>query len=279
MSLAVMLLVLATTVFSGCKRASVQPPEQGVQSAEQVVLPQEQGVPPPEKCVHASCWDGSNAQRRMMNILSPGFSDAKFDEYVAWMQSRGCDTAHVFLVNKADGEGAGQNCATNPGHAKLAKKRIEKLRKKKFAVVVWICADDSAAWLKDIFAHPEERVKALADAGLFKEASYVVLGLEMNEADGASKGWPKVAAAVRKHYKGKIGVHHTSGNNFPFAGLGDIVLGQLDPKSASTAAIQAQIKKIRGMGKMAVGFEYSRNPDRGKANAALAAKAIGVGNW
>lgn len=57
-------------------------------------------------CVHASCWDGANASRRMMNILSPHFPDAKFREYRDWMRSRGCDTAHVFLANQGDGEGA-----------------------------------------------------------------------------------------------------------------------------------------------------------------------------
>lgn len=237
-------------------------------------------VPPPDKCVHASCWDGSNAQKRMMNILSPGFSDAKFDEYVAWMKGRGCDTAHVFLVNQSDGEGAaGQNCATKADHAKLAKKRIEKLRKEGFAVVPWIVADDSAAHIKDLFAHPEERIKALADAGLFDQASYIVIGLEMNEAKDAAKGWPKVAAALRKHYKGKLATHHTSGNSFAFAGLGEIVMGQLDPKKASVAAIKEQVGKIRAMGKDAVGFEYARSPDRKKAQAALDAGAIGCGNW
>lgn len=236
-------------------------------------------VPKYNECVHASCWNGSNAQRRMMNILSPGFSDAKFGEYMEWMQSRGCDTAHVFLINQADGEGAGQNCATNPDHAKLAKKRIEKLRKDGFAVVVWIVADDSAAYIKDLFAHPEERVAALADAGLFEQASYVVIGLEMNEAKDAAKGWPKVAAALRAHYKGPLATHHTSGNSFAFAGLGEIVMGQLEPKSASVSAIKTQVGKIRGIGKEAVGFEYSRNPAREKAQAALDAGAIGCGNW
>lgn len=236
-------------------------------------------APSYKSAVHASCWDGANANRRMMNILSPGFSDAKFDEYVSWMKARGCDTAHVFLINEKDGECAGQNCATNPDHAKLAKKRIEKLRKKKMAVVVWIIADDSTAYIKDLFAHPEERVKALADAGLFKDASYVVIGLEMNEAPGASGGWPKVAAALRKNYKGPLATHHTSGNSFAFAGLGEIVMGQLDPKKASASAIREQVGKIRAMGKEAVGFEYERHADRARATAALDAGAIGCGNW
>lgn len=234
---------------------------------------------PWNKAVHASCWDGANASRRMMNLLSPHFPDAKFQEYAAWMKARGCDTAHVILVNKADGEGAGYNCATNAAHAALAKARIDSLCRKGFAVVPWIVADDSAAWAKDLFANAPARMKALADAELFALASYVVLGLEMDEYGNMAQ-WAAVREALRAAgYKGKIGTHHASGNRFPFAGLGDIVLGQLDPKGATDSTIRAQIKAIRALGKEAVGFEYARSPDRNKAQIALAAGAIGVGNW
>ena len=40
-------------------------------------------VPSWKDCVHASCWDGSNAQRRMMNILSPKMSDETFGKRLA----------------------------------------------------------------------------------------------------------------------------------------------------------------------------------------------------
>lgn len=226
----------------------------------------------------ASCWDGTNASRRMMNILSPYFSDGKFREYIKWMQSRDCDTAHVFLINKNDGEGGGYNCATNPDHAKLAAKRIAYLVKRGFAVVPWLMADDSNAWAKDLFSNADARLQAIAKAGLFDFASYVVLGLEMNEYGSAAE-WNRVAVALRARWKGKVGAHHTSGNSFPFAGLADIVLGQLDPKSATDSAIRAQIAAIQANGKAAVGFEYSRSPDRHKAEVALNAGAIGVGNW
>lgn len=235
-------------------------------------------VPDWRETRRASCWDGTNAGRRMMNILSPYFTDAKFREYADWMQSRGCDTAHVFLINKGDGEGAGYNCATAEYAAKLAARRIKELRKRGFAVVPWIIADDSTAWARDLFANADKRVQALERAGLFREASYVVLGLEMDEYGSAAE-WNRVAVALRAVWKGKVGVHHTSGNAFPFAGLGDIILGQLDPKAATDAAIQAQISAIRAKGKDAVGFEYERHPDRHRAEVALNAGAIGCGNW
>jgi len=233
-----------------------------------------------QKCTKASCWNGE--KHRMMNILSPHFSDGKFKEYMAWMKARGCNTAHLILINKADGEGGGYNCALNADHARLAKKRIKKLYLEGFAIVPWIITDDTSEWAKDLFNHTEERVKALADAGLFQHASYVVLGLEMNEGGSfpnGDKGWPKVAAAVRKHYTGKLGTHHTSGNAFRYASLGDIVCGQLEPEGATTKTIPAQINAIRALGKEPVGFEYSRSADRNKAQIALNAGAIGVGNW
>ena len=235
-------------------------------------------IPKPEKCRLASCWEGANASRRMMNILSPHFTDAKFRDYLAWMKARGCDTAHVFLINKGDGEGAGYNCATDSNAARTAKRRIEKIRDEGLAVVPWIIADDSADWARDLFANADERVEALRKAGLFDEASYIVLGLEMNEY-GNAKDWNRVAVALRARWSGKIGVHHTSGNAFPFAGIGDIILGQLEPAKANAATIADQIRKIRALGKQAVGFEYARSPDRAKAQAALDADAIGCGNW
>lgn len=236
-------------------------------------------VPDWRDCRHASCWDGTNAQKRLMNILSPHFTEAKFREYVEWMKGRGCDTAHVILANAGDGEGGGYNALVHADHAKLAKKRIKALRLAGFAVVPWLVTDDSAAYVADLFAHAEERVKFASDHKLFKHASYVVLGLEMDEARDGASGWPKVAEAVRRHWPGKVGVHHCSGNGFRYARLGDIVLGQLEPKSATNAAIKYQIMAIKSMDKGAVGFEYERHPNRDKAQAALDAGAIGVGNW
>lgn len=231
-----------------------------------------------KKCRRASCWNGPNAARRMMNILSPGFSDAKFREYWKWMKKRGCDTAHVFLVNQRDGECAGQNCATNPAHARLALRRIKTLRRQGFAVVPWIVADDSSEWARDLFANADARMKTLADAGLFRHASYVVLGLEMDEYGNVSQ-WGVLRNALARRWRGRVGVHHTSGNAFKFAHLGDIVLGQLDPKAANAKTVAAQIAAIRSMGKAAVGFEYARQPARDLAQAALDAGAGGVGNW
>lgn len=248
------------------------------QAAGKTRTAQAKGLPSPSL---ASCWDGENASHRMMNILSPKMTDAKFEERVAWMAGRGCNTVHVFLINKGDGEASGYNCATDESAAKLARARMATLRQRGLCVVPWIIADDSKAWAEDLFAHAGERVGALAAAGLFDGAGAVVLGLEMDEPGsfpGGEKGWPKVREALRGVWQGPVGVHHCSGNSFKHASLGDIVFGQLG-EGCSESAIKGQIKAIKATGKTAFGFEYSRTPDRERAQWALDAGASGVGNW
>lgn len=226
-------------------------------------------------CRLASCWDGTNAQKRLMNILSPKFADAKFKLYVDWMEGRGCDTAHVIYANQGDGEGAGYWVTDN---IELTQKRIRYLRLHGFAIVAWLMTDDSREYAARMFKAPEVYINALASAGLFDHVSMVCLGLEMDEYGSAAQ-WGAVAAALRKRCpRMKIATHHTSGK-YTFAGLGEVVMGQLDPKTASANNIRQQINKIKSLGKEAIGFEYSRHADRELAQAALDAGAMGVGNW
>lgn len=222
----------------------------------------------------ASCWDGANASRRMMNILSPKMDKAKFGQYVAWMKSKGCDTAHVILANGGDGECAGYAAWRDKDYGEMLSRYNELLREG-FRVVPWIITDDSAALLKELFKSPDKCVEKCR--AFFRDAAYVVLGLEMDEGGSAGQ-WAAVRDAVRRYYSGPIGVHHTSGNSFPMAPMADIILGQLNP-GCTESQVAAQIKAIKAKGKRAVGFEYARGPNRKLALAALNAGADGVGNW
>ncbi len=253
---------------------SAQPAEAGVSPAPVDAPPASQKLVTRAPLGLASCWNGPNAAERMMNVLSPRMSEAKFRARLNFMLDRGCDTAHVFLVNGGDGEAAGYR-AWHAGNRKTMLKRVAALRAAGLAVVPWIIADDSRADAATLFANADRLVGEMAD--FFKDAPYVVLGLEMDEY-GKANDWKKVRAALRTHYKGEISVHHASGNSFPFAGLADIVLGQLSP-GCTASQVRAQIRAIKAMGKRAVGFEYSRGPDRDLAQAALDAGAEGVGNW
>ncbi len=255
---------------------------QAAQEAHDALYGKEEGYGalPWNRCRHSSNWDGNNAAKRYMNMISPKFSDKKFAEYLDWIVARGCDHCHVLLVNGADGEGSGYDCLTNASTRELALKRVKAIRGKGLGVVGWIVADDSDSDRKKIFANPSKYAEGLKP--YFPYLSYVVIGLEMDEKLGgeqipASK-WKALRDAVKSAgWTGKFGTHHTSGK-YPYASLGEIVCDQLDP-SCTTAQIKSSVKALRAKGLEVVGFEYDRNPNRLKANASLDAGAFSCGNW
>lgn len=246
------------------------------------------GKPPAwDKATLSSNWNGSNAQERMMNILSPLMTEARFNQRVAFMKGRGVNTAHVFVTNKADGECAGyspfgrnfKSYRVDKAFADVMTRRLKALRKNGWAVVLWMMADDSNEWAKDVVssaAKADAYVKAVKDLGWFDMASTVVVGLEMDEYWNANQA-AMMAATVRKYYKGRIGTHHCSANA-PFAKLGDILFYQVDP-GRSEAQIRADTKKALSYGKPVNFFELQRNPNRKLCQAAMSAGAFAVGNW
>lgn len=228
-------------------------------------------------CHLASCWNGTNASKRYMNLLSPKFSAAKVAEYLDWQVRKGCDHIHLILVNDGDGEGAGYDCCTDSAANAIALERILDCRSRGLGVVLWIVTDDSDSSRAKIFANPAKWAKGAKN--LLPYASAVVLGLEMNEGGTTLANWQGLRDALRSAgWTGPIGVHHTSGNEMKFASLGDFVCGQLDP-GCSESQIAAQVKAIKAKGRDAVGFEYARGPDRARCLAAFKAGAVAVGNW
>ena len=210
----------------------------------------------------------------MMNILSPRMSDKRAEEYIAWMKQRGCTAAHVILSNEADGEAAGYAAWRDSDRPKMLD-RMSLIRAAGLVPIPWIIADDSPTYLRELFKSPEKLVRKCAD--FLSGAPFTVLGLEMDET-GTSAEWSSLRKAVRLVFPGPLGVHHKSGNSFKFSALGDIILGQLDPE-CTASDVKKQIAAIRAKGKRAIGFEYSRDPAKKLAKAALAAGAEGVGNW
>lgn len=231
---------------------------------------------PWDKCKLSSCWDGNNAEVRFMNMLSPHFSEGKFNDYLSWQMKRGCDHIHLFLLNEHNGEGSGYDCCLDPNTNALAAKRLRKIRSHGFGIVLWLVSDDSNTYRKNLAADPDKYI--IAAANLLNYASAVVIGLEMNEGNMSFAQWGKIRSSLRAHFSGPIGVHHTDGNSFPYAALGDFVCGQLAP-GCTEAQIVDQIHRIQSLGKTAVGFEYARHPDRERSNIALKAGAHSCGNW
>ncbi len=223
-------------------------------------------------CSKASCWQGSNAGTRHMNILSPKFDDGTFKARVKWAKGRGCNTLHLFLVNKGDGEGSGYT-ALDPATAKVMDGRIKWARKRGMGIVLWCMADDSAAWAKAL--DMDALMKVCKANGWLDAASTVVVGLEVDEYWSENQVSAHIAT-IRKHFKGKVGVHHTHG--YAYASLADILFYQTDP-GKTPAQVADAVRKALACGKPVNAFELDRHENRALAEAALAAGAYGVGNW
>lgn len=219
-------------------------------------------------CSKASCWFGSNANVRIMNILSPHFTEQQFRDRVAKCEARGVNCFHLFLANEKDGEGAG----FMPDTAKLA--RVKWLAKRGYGIVLWLIADDSAGSWKRICKDPAAFVKSCKP--FLPYASTVVLGLEMDEY-GTAAQWTALRDILRREWKGKIGTHHTSGK-VTFAALGDLLFYQVDP-GKTVGQINAETVKALRTGRPVNFFELARHDNRELAQAALNAGAFGVGNW
>ena len=256
---------------------SASTPSAGGEAAPSTPSTSGEAIKTPYACGLASCWAGANASKRMMNVLSPKMSDSTFKDRLKHMTDRGCTHAHLILANTADGEAGGYAAWKDSDLGKM-KERWNAVRAAGLTPIPWLVTDDSDALASDLFGHAEKYVKKMADAGFFEGVPLVVLGLEMNEKYGSDSGWKSLRTALRKYYTGPIGVHHKSGNDFPYAKYGDVILGQLNP-GCTTSQVKSQIKAILKLGKRAIGFEYSRGPDRSLCLAALEAGAEGVGNW
>ena len=245
----------------------------------------EDKIPSWDECTLASCWNGANASQRMMNMLSPGMSDSKFTSYMEWMKGRGCNTSHLILANKADGENGGYTIYGNSfdwtvdqNFVNVMKSRIDVLRKNGFGIVLWLFTDDSSQYTNEAKKNFPKYLKDLKDLGLLDYASTIVVGLELQDYYNNANTVASLVAATRAVYPGKIGTHETSGNHV-FAPLADICFYQVSPgKSASF--IQAEAARVRAAtGKPVNFFEMERSPDRAKSEAAIKGGAFGVGNW
>jgi len=248
-------------------------------------------VPAWNEATKASCWIGDNAEGRNMNVLSPSCPDSVFKERIAWQIDRGCNTVHLYLSNKADGEYAGYciygnswDWTVDNSFVELFKSRIVYCRTKKLAVVIWLFADDSESWNATAAKNFPQYLNDLKSHGLFDQASTVVAGLELDEyfssreIETQTKQVTDLVASIRTVYSGKVGTHGTS-EFLSYANLGDIIFYQVSPgKSASW--IQSETERvIRVTGKPVNFFELSRHEDRALSEAAFAGKAFAVANW
>lgn len=267
-----LIALLSAALLSGCSTIRTLP---GIGAAL---------VPDWDEATLASCWNGANAEQRMMNLLSPHFSAGKVRDYLAWQKGRGANTVHLILCNRADGEGGGYSIyGATPGArkvdtawAKLARDRISQCRGEGFAIVLWGLTDDDGGWNRQILSNPEKYMADIADAGLLTYCSTFVLGLEMTEWKCSTAQITRYRDAVRAVYKGKIGTHHNS-ERVDYANLGDVLMYQTEP-GKSAAQIRTLTRKALTTGKPVNFFELDRHPNWPLCEAALDAGAFGCGN-
>ena len=223
-------------------------------------------------CSKASCWQGSNAGTRHMNILSPHFTDGEFKARVRWAEKRGCNCLHLFLVNQHDGEGSGFT-ALDPATADVMDRRLRWAAKRGLGLVLWCMSDDSREWARSL--DMDALMRQCRKRGWLRLCSTVVVGLEVDEYWSRAQVAAHIAA-IRRHYRGKVGIHHSHGTGW--ADLADILFYQCDP-GKTAAQITYETRRALGCGKPVNFFELSRHEDRALAEAALSSGAFGVGNW
>lgn len=241
-----------------------------------------------DKCTLSSNWHGKNANMRIMNILSPRFSDQQFQDRYNWAKGRNVNYFNLFVINKGDGEGAGYSMFGSDfsgNYGKIDKAfsdimtaRIKQIYDDGYGVVLWLMADDSNAWAKKFASNPQVVIDAMDSLGWFKYASIIVIGLELDEFYNASQV-NSIYTALRTKWGGMIGTHHTS-SKYTFYNFGDIVFYQVNPNTA-TKTIISQCKNVAAKtGKKIVAFEIERQEARGKCQQILdAGAAYSVGNW
>lgn len=245
-------------------------------------------VPNYKKLSKASCWQGSNAQTRHMNILSPHFSDHEFERRVRWAKhSRSCNTLHLFINNQGDGEGAGYamygmpfNWREDKGQTRRALKRMRYARRKGLGICIWIFADDSRQMNREAATNFDKVAKDLHEFGLDTYASSIVSVLEAGESYNAVQ-LRGLVDALRKHCKLPVGTHENS-DEARFASLGDFVMYQTKTGRSIDWLRNDAVKRDGQFQKPWWYFEIERQPCRDKCQALFDLKLPnfkGVGNW
>lgn len=231
------------------------------------------------KCRLSRGWEDA-AHMRHMNNLSPHMPDGEFKRRVRDMAKAGCDHAHVFLCNKADGQYAGYR--PDPSTAPLMARRMGYMRKHGLAVFAWLMADDSTAWAKEFAEKTYQRdIAEWQRMGLFRDVSAVVIGLEVNEywKRGQCEAIAK-ACAERLPDRVGIGIHMTSGQ-WEWARIGAIDFLEYQQTNGTVSQRANEIVAVRGKlgGKRVGAFEMAWSPDHNLCLAMLKAGAWSVGNW
>lgn len=240
-----------------------------------------------KKCKLASCWFGDNADRRIMNILSPKMSEETFEKRFNESKNRGVNCFHLILANKGDGEYSGYSIygesfsmkTLHTNSINTFKNRISYIKNQNFGIVLWLVTDDSASFASSISNNYEKYLKDLSETNILDLADMICVGLEVNEYWSTSVV-KSIISETKNYFNGPVGVHTGSIEQAKtYGSLGDIYFAQISPTN-DTSKIKLSVTTAKNnSGKPVNFFEFQRYPDRTGCEDALEAGAVGVGNW
>ena len=237
-----------------------------------------------KRLTRSSSWNGRNAEQRMMNKLSPAFTEGKVRDYTQWEKGRGANCTHILLCNNKDGEGGGYSIygrqmfgPVDEQWVRQSRRRLRYFRREGLGVWLWLLTDDDGGWNDQLLRNPEKYAEDLHKSGLLRYASGIVLCLEMTEERWAGKAvWRRFYKAMRKYFKGPIFVHHES-DRLDFAAIGNGIMWQTKP-GKTPEQIKRAIAPALATGKDVYAFEMSRFPAPELGKAAVEAGAYACDN-
>ena len=228
-----------------------------------------------------------DAATRVMNILSPKYSEANFQREVNRCKNKGDNTLYLYLINQGDGPATPQSFYVNDqiggtidtNKLNLYRQRLDYIVAKGLKVVFWLRPDDSAAMVSQSVQNYQKYHQDVVDNFETYAAGYVI-GLESVEyLDEATE--KTLIADLKTRTSKTIGVHYSTSNTRDARAAvsgADIYYKQYgwNPCSEVASETAAAILTVSPM--KVVAAEYDRDSDSGCGAAAVNAGAIGYGN-
>jgi hypothetical protein len=253
--------------------------------------------PPAPANDHRASFLFDAASVRVMNILSPAYTDAQFRAIVERCVNNGDDLVYLYVGNNGDGGGAtaitsiyaggGYGGAVDHNAVTAMRKRMQHCLERGLAVIAWLTADDSPAQYKAPVGIHLEHVRNCVREFSDLVAGWVV-GLEM-DSDGRKAHAAAMIAEGRKLDPTRSwGVHLNPGKTSPLYGADALYyqISGFNPKSVSrdAPAFGREIKSVRAKlpaNVKLIAAEYSGSSDHPNARAlgwaAIANGADGTG--
>lgn len=234
-------------------------------------------------CTKASLWN-KHAEQRMMNTLSPHMPDSVFYQRLQWQKERGCNTTYLILANQVDGEYGGYciygnkwEWSINRSYTDKMLRRVREYRDMGFAVVLCLITDQSEQFAQKLLSNPNRYLNDLRDLGFLDHASFLMLGLEMNEYY-KEKNVGVLAQAARTYFDRPLATHQTSGR-WDYHIHGDLILFQLEPVPTKQQLRKAIATIRQKTNKPVFMFELCRDPHRPLMDEAIRLGYAGGGNF